>query len=94
MTKFIKHLNEKLKNPEFKSEYFRQKQLSDLALKIQQARQKKGMSQVELAKLSGITQQQLSKIENAINSNILTYMKVLNALEYSFDVKPQKRLSA
>ena len=49
------------------------------------------MSQVELAKLSGITQQQLSKIENAINSNILTYMKVLNALEYSFDVK---RLSA
>ena len=41
MTKYKKHLNEKLKNPEFKSEYFRQKQLSDLALKIQQARQKK-----------------------------------------------------
>ncbi|MDH5718647.1 MAG: helix-turn-helix domain-containing protein [Spirochaetia bacterium] len=94
MTKFKNHLKEKLKNKEFKTEYYRQKQLSDLALKIQEARLKKGLSQTELARLSGITQQQLSKIENAINSNILTYMKVLNALEYAFDVRPQRKLSA
>jgi len=92
MSKFREHLNNKLKNSAFKDEFERQRQLSDLALKIQQERNKKGLSQTDLAQLAGITQQQLSKIENAVNSNILTYLKVLNALDYSLAVKPQKKL--
>ena len=92
MTKFKEHLNKKLEDPKFKAEYIRQKQLSELALKIQKQRIKKGLSQKELAQISGITQQQLSKIEHAVNSNIITYMKVLNALDYSLSVKPQKEL--
>ena len=90
MSKFKDHLKEKLKDPEFKARYDRQKQLSDLSLQIQEQRVKKGLSQKELAQLAGITQQQLSKIEHAVNSNIITYMKVVNALDYSFSLKPQK----
>jgi len=93
MSKFRTHLNKKLENPEFKEEFERQRQLSNLAIKIQKERDKKGMSQTELAKVAGITQQQLSKIENAVNSNILTYLKVLNALDYSLSVKPQKKIA-
>ena len=93
MSKFKDHLKEKLKDPEFKEEFERQRQLSELAVKIQKERIKKDFSQTELAKIAGITQQQLSKIENAINSNILTYLKVLNALDYSLAVTPQKKLA-
>jgi DNA-binding XRE family transcriptional regulator len=93
MSKFREHLNQKLINTEFKEEFENQRQLSELAIKIQQARNKKGLSQAELARIAGITQQQLSKIEHAVNGNILTYLKVLNALEYGFSIKPQKKLA-
>ena len=92
MSKFKEHLKEKLQDPEFKKEFERQRQLSELAVKIQKERTKKGLSQVELAKIAGITQQQLSKVEHAVNSNIVTYLKVLNALDYGLSVKPQKKL--
>jgi len=93
MSKFKEHLNQKLKNVEFKQEYEQQKKLSELAIKIQQVRNKKGLSQAELAKLSGITQQQLSKIEHAVNGNILTYLRVLDALEYDLTIKPQRKFA-
>lgn len=92
MSKFREHLKEKLQDPVFQEEFERQRQLSELALKIQKERGKKGLSQTELAKIAGITQQQLSKVEHAVNSNILTYLKVLNALDYGLSVKPQKKL--
>jgi DNA-binding XRE family transcriptional regulator len=93
MSKFKEHLNQKLKNLEFKEEYEQQKKLSELAIKIQQVRNKKGLSQAELAKLAGITQQQLSKVEHAMNGNILTYLRVLDALEYDLAIKPQRKLA-
>jgi DNA-binding XRE family transcriptional regulator len=93
MSKFKEHLNKKLKNVEFKEEYEQQKKLSELAIKIQQVRNKKDLSQAELAKLAGITQQQLSKIEHAMNGNILTYLRVLDALEYDLAIKPQRKLA-
>ena len=92
MSKFKEHLNQKLTNAEFKNEFERQRKLSELAIKIQQVRNKKGLSQAELAKLAGITQQQLSKIEHAMNGNILTYLRVLDALEYDLAIKPQRKL--
>jgi len=93
MSKFKEHLNQKLKNVEFKEEYEQQKKLSELAIKIQQVRNKKGLSQAELAKLAGITQQQLSKIEHAVNGNILTYLRVLDALKYDLAIKPKRKLA-
>jgi len=47
---------------------------------IAEAREKKGLSQKELAKKCQVTQQQLSKIENGINCNLLTFIRVSSAL--------------
>lgn len=53
-------------------------QLKLIALWISEKR--KGMSQAELAKKAGISQQQLSKIEAGGNFTLLTFLKILAAL--------------
>ena len=80
MMTFKNHLKEELKNPEFKKLYEEEKRLLDLGLAIAEAREQQGISQKELAQKSQITQQQLSKIENGINCNMLTFIKVSSAL--------------
>jgi len=77
---FRDHLNEKLKNPKFKKLYEEEKYLLELGLAITEAREQRGLSQRDLAKKSQVTQQQLSKIENGINCNMLTFIKVSSAL--------------
>ena len=94
MKTLSKHLNEKLKNKNFKEIFDEEKQLLDLSIKIQETRQKKGLSQAELAELANITQQQLSKIENGINCNIITFIKVCKALDLRVNIQKQKALSA
>ena len=80
MMTFRKHLNEELKNPEFKKKYEEEKYMLELGLAITQAREQMGLSQRELAQKSHVTQQQLSKIENGINCNMLTFIRVSSAL--------------
>ena len=80
MMTFRKHLKEELKNPEFKKLYEEEKCLLELGLAIAEARELQGISQRELAQKSQVTQQQLSKIENGINCNMLTFIKVSSAL--------------
>ena len=77
---FRAHLNEKLKDPEFKKAFEEEKRLLQLSYAIVEARQQRGMTQKELAQKSCVTQQQLSKIENGVNCNMLTFIKVSNAL--------------
>jgi len=77
---FRKHLAEKMKDPEFKKLFEEEKRLLNLSYAIVEAREKKGLTQKELAQKSNVTQQQLSKIENGINCNMLTFIKVSNAL--------------
>jgi len=77
---FKDHLNEKLKDPEFKKAFDEEKHLLELGLLITEAREQHGLSQRELALKSHVTQQQLSKIENGINYNLLTFIKVSSAL--------------
>ena len=77
---FKEHLNEELKDPEFRKMYEEEKYLLELGMAIAEAREKKGLSQKELAQKSQVTQQQLSKIENGINCNMLTFIKVSSAL--------------
>jgi len=77
---FEKHLNEELKDPQFEKLYKEEKYLLELGLAIVEAREQKGLTQKELAKKSQVTQQQLSKIENGINCNMLTFIKVSAAL--------------
>jgi ribosome-binding protein aMBF1 (putative translation factor) len=77
---FKEHLNEKLKTPQFKKMYEEEKYLLELGLAITEAREQKGLSQKELAEKSHVTQQQLSKIENGVNCNMLTFIRVSSAL--------------
>ena len=77
---FRDHLNEELKNNQFKKIFNEEKHLLELGLIITETREKRGLSQRELAQKSHVTQQQLSKIENGINCNMLTFLKVSSAL--------------
>ena len=77
---FKTHLSEKLQNPKFKKAYEEEKHLIELGYAIVRAREQRGMTQKELAKKSHVTQQQLSKIENGINCNMLTFIKISTAL--------------
>ena len=77
---FREHLNEEMKNAQFKKAFDEEKHLLELGLAITEAREQRGLSQKELAQKSRVTQQQLSKIENGINCNMLTFIKVSSAL--------------
>ncbi|MCL2722739.1 MAG: helix-turn-helix transcriptional regulator [Treponema sp.] len=77
---FEKHLKEELKDPEFKKLFEEEKRLLNLSYAIVEAREKSGMTQKELAQKSRVTQQQLSKIENGVNCNMLTFIRVSSAL--------------
>ena len=78
--KFRTHLNEEIKNVQFKKAFDEEKHLLELGLAIIEAREQRGLSQCELAQKSRVTQQQLSKIENGINCNMLTFIRVSAAL--------------
>jgi DNA-binding XRE family transcriptional regulator len=79
---FREHLNDEMKNAHFKKMYEEEKHLLELGLLIIEAREQKGLTQKELAQKSQVTQQQLSKIENGVNCNMLTFIKVSSALGF------------
>ncbi len=74
------YLKEQLKDPEFKKGYLYEKKMAEIAIKIQDARQKQGLSQQELAQRAHVTQQQLSSIENGSNYTMRTFLKIREAL--------------
>jgi len=78
-------LVKKLTNSSFKEKYNEEKRLIEISLELQHTREKLGLTQTEVAKKAKITQQQLSKIENGGNFNILTSIKVCKALNLDFD---------
>lgn len=61
---FRSRLNEDLKDPEFREHYQEERQALILALKIAKLREKKGLSQQQLANLMGTSQQAISRIES------------------------------
>ncbi len=61
---FQSRLREDIKDPEFKTHYQEEKQALMLAIKIVELREKKGLSQQQLAKLMGTSQQAISRIES------------------------------
>jgi HTH-type transcriptional regulator/antitoxin HipB len=85
MKTFRTQLNESLKDNDFKEKYNEERKLLEISLKIHEAREKSGLSQLEVANKAHITQQQLSKIENGKNCNMMTFLKVCNALGLNFD---------
>lgn len=61
---FKSRLSEDLKDPEFRTHYQEERQALILAMKIAKLREKKGLSQQELAKLMRTSQQAVSRIES------------------------------
>ncbi len=61
---FKSRLQEDLKDPEFKRHYDEERQALQLAMKITALREQKGLSQQQLAKLMGTSQQAISRIES------------------------------
>ncbi len=86
MKTFGEKLNEKMKDPKFREAYETEKKQIAIAIKIAEERERAGLSQIQLAKKAKITQQQLSKIENGINCNMATFLKVCDALDLNFQI--------
>ena len=61
---FKSRLREEIKDPEFKRHYDEERQALKLAMKITALREQKGLSQQQLAKLMGTSQQAISRIES------------------------------
>lgn len=80
MRRFKTHLEEKLKDPGFQQFFDEEKELVRMGLDIAEARARLGISQQELARRAQVTQQQVSKIENGINCNVLTLLKICRVL--------------
>ncbi len=93
MKTFKKHLDEYLKDKDFKEMYEEEKELLKISIELHEARQKSGKSQRDIAKEANLTQQQVSKIENGVNCNIMTYLKACNAmgLEMKFNRRSTKK---
>ena len=88
MRSFRNHLREKLQDERFRRIYEEEKQLAELSLKIHRLREQMGLSQKEVARRAKITQQQLSKVENGINCNMTTFLKVCHALGLNIELEP------
>ena len=61
---FRSRLREDLKDTEFGARYREERQALKLAMKITKLREKKGLSQKQLAMLMGTSQQAISRIES------------------------------
>jgi len=61
---FKSRLQEDIKDPEFKTYYQEERQALKLAMKIAELRNQRGLTQQELAKLMGTSQQAISRIES------------------------------
>ncbi len=61
---FRSRLNEDIKDPEFKEHYEEEREALKLAMRITKLREKRGLSQQQLAKLMGTSQQAISRIES------------------------------
>ncbi len=61
---FKGRLREELKDPGFRRQYEEERQALQLAIKIAALREQKGLSQQDLAKRMGTSQQAISRIES------------------------------
>lgn len=67
-------------DPEFDQRVKAERLRVDLAVALAQRREQEGYSQRVIAEKAQLTQQQVSRIENAENCTIDTYLKVMVAL--------------
>ena len=80
------HLREKLHDPQFKESYAVELFKAQVAKEVVQVRMKEGLTQEELADKVGVSQQEISKIENGEFQQIKTVVRVLIALNHRITV--------
>ncbi|MCD8285760.1 MAG: helix-turn-helix transcriptional regulator [Clostridia bacterium] len=76
---FRDHLNELLKDPEFKAEWDAMEPEYQITLAIIQGRNRLNLSQAQLAELTGIHQADISRLENGSGNPSLKTLKRLAA---------------
>ena len=81
------HLKEKLKDPYFKELYELEEQKLDIVKRIIDCRINNNLTQAQLAKKAGVTQQHISKIENGNFSSIVTLEKILLFIGYTIKIQ-------
>ena len=81
------HLQEKLKDPYFKELHELEEQKYGIVNKIISYRIKQGLTQGDLAKQIGVSQQHISKIENGEFSSVSTLEKVLLGIGMTVRIK-------
>ncbi len=81
------HLKEKIKIPHFKKLYECEAQKFAIIEKIVAFRIKNRMSQTQLAKKVGVTQQQISKVEHGEFSSVIILEKILLAIGMTVQIK-------
>lgn len=80
--KFREFLKEKLKDKDFEKRYYRDLEKTRIAVEIVYFREKKGLTQAELAKLVNTSQSAIARLENPDYKgySIATLRKVASAL--------------
>jgi ribosome-binding protein aMBF1 (putative translation factor) len=81
------HLKRKLQNPEFRAAYDAEDKRIELVLQIIKLRQKRGMTQSDLAKAIGTRQANVSRLERFdTNLTLGTLEKVADALGVNLEI--------
>lgn len=90
------HLQEKMSDPSMREELSLQKQKLEVVKKLIVFRIEQKMTQKQLAKWAGVSQQHISKIECGIFSNIATLEKLLALIGYAvkIEIVPIKKQAA
>ena len=88
MVSFDKYLKEQKKDPKFNEYYEEERELLEMAYRLNEERKKQGMSQSDVAKEAHLTQQQFSRVENGDNCNIMTYLKACHAVGLKMELQP------
>ncbi len=92
-TNFDKYLEEQLKYPDFKKRFKEAGEGWDVALQLTALRKESGLSQKELAKLVGTSQQQISRLESSSyeGHSLSMLRRVADVLDATVHVKIQRQ---
>jgi len=85
-TNVDRHLERKLKDPVFRELYELEMQKAQIAKLLIAERVKRGLTQGQLARKLGVSQQQISKIENGNFTDLKVVQRVLLTLGHSIRV--------
>ncbi|MDO9287451.1 MAG: helix-turn-helix domain-containing protein [Thermodesulfovibrionales bacterium] len=90
---FKKHLDESMKNPEFKKAWHELDTEFELLESMIKAREKAGLTQAELAQKIGTKQPALSRLERGAfkKATVETLKKIADALDMQLVVKLQNK---